>query len=467
MLRTFSFALLLVIPLCVAVPAFSQVTEAESELLANAKSVQVYERAGLMPGRKQVFLSTGFNNASILEPAAARELQGKQVESIELVYTKYAESPTFDQASLNHRRLLALQSLLPSAFTQPFITWTLTGQQPSTTPDARKLFHGFVITYREAPTEESMKNEILYLEKALGTNLSAIGKLDSLADKGKTISTGEEEKWEFTTTIKVEMRDTLLLKSVEDAGMQRVDTLYDTGLFGRRVFYIYTTDTKGLEDLFALKPEDVPYGLDSVVGRVLNRHMKDWKNILLVSDLTGSMSPYSAQLLSWYKLNAESLPVKYFVFFNDGNRMADVDKMPGETGGIYSMPAGSFKEVMQLAEKTMRSGGGGDIPENNLEAILRAIDECKDCDAIVMIADNYSSPRDMKLLPKIKKPVKVILCGAQRGVKPDYLDIAKATGGSVHLMEQDITDLSSVKEGDVIKIGKQTYRLERDHFVAE
>jgi hypothetical protein len=388
-------------------------------------------------------------------------LEGKQVESIELVYTQFSESPAFNQAGLNHKRLVQLRSLAPSLFTQPFISWKLVAQQPATRDEAKKLFHGFAVIYRETPTEETMQSELAYLRESIlkitGTS-SVSGKDDPMAS---STTTGGE--WDFTTTIKVETHDTLLLKHVEEAGMQRVDTLYDTGLFGRRIFYIYTTDTKGLENLFAVKPEDVPYGLDSAVSKVMKRNTA-WKDIMIVGDLTGSMSPYSAQLFAWYKMNAASMPVKRFVFFNDGNRMADADKIPGETGGIYSGPGGDFSEVMKLAEKTMRAGGGGDIPENNLEALMFAINDCSDCGAIVMVADNLASPRDMKLLSKITKPVKVIVCGAQMGINPDYLDIARATGGSLHLIEDDITNLSSVSEGGTVQIGKHIYKLERGHF---
>lgn len=441
----------------------AQLSKAEALLAANTKRVQAFEPAGLMPGRKQVLLSTGFNNGTIIDLHHISLLQGKQIESIELVYTDYAESPSFDQNGLNHKRLKHLQFILPSAFAQPYISWKLVAQQPSTREQAQKLFHGFAVIYREAPSEESMQAELMYLKEAVARTNEGTSSTVTRDD----ITASTDGKWNFTTTIKVERRDTVLLKHVEEAGMERVDTLYDTGLFGRRVFYIYTTDTKGLSSLFTTKPEDVPYGRDSAVSAVLNRNCSSWKNIMIVGDLTGSMSPYSAQLLTWYKKNSSMMPVKRFVFFNDGNRMADADKMPGQTGGIYSGPGDSFSEVMKLAEKTMRSGGGGDIPENNLEALLFAIDDCSDCEAIVMVADNLASPRDMKLLSKITKPVKVIVCGAQMGINPDYLDIARATGGSVHLIDEDITDLSSANEGDSVQVGKQTFTLKRGRFVVE
>ena len=62
----------------------------------------------------------------------------------------------------------------------------------------------------------------------------------------------------------------------------------------------------------------------------------------------------------------------------------------------------------------------------------------EECEDIVMIADNWSTPRDLNLLTKINKPIKIILCGTEYGVNSIYLDVAHQTGGSVHTIEQDI-----------------------------
>lgn len=455
LLHIFTFAILLL-----SFTGAAQVSRVEELLLENKRTTGAYERSALLPGRKQAFLETGFSNGNITNPSVLKELEGKVIESIELVYTQYSESPDFDQAGLNRKRLQALRSALPSVVDNPLITWTLIAQQPKTTSEARGLFHGFVITYRPEPTEESMKAEIMYLEHALS---KITGK--STGTVTGTVPAASDSAWDFNTNIKVERNDTLMLQAVREAGLELIDTIYDTGLHGRRIFYVFTTESKTLPDLFSSINDYLPYGFDSVIMKTFTRNMSDWKNIMIVGDMTGSMSPYTAQLLAWYKINAQAMPVKRFVFFNDGNRMPDSDKMPGETGGIYSRPTENFEQVMELAKETMRNGGGGDVPENNLEAVLYAIEQCGDCE-IVMIADNLASPRDFRLVSKVKRPVKVIVCGAQTGLNPDYLDIARATGGSVHLMEEDITSLSAVKEGETIVIGKQKFRLERGRFMA-
>jgi hypothetical protein len=42
------------------------------------------------------------------------------------------------------------------------------------------------------------------------------------------------------------------------------------------------------------------YFQDTTVSAVLNRN-KDWNKMLINCDLTGSMSPYSTQLLVWHQ----------------------------------------------------------------------------------------------------------------------------------------------------------------------
>ena len=86
---------------------------------------------------------------------------------------------------------------------------------------------------------------------------------------------------------------------------------------------------------------------DSVVGKVLTRN--NWSNMVIVADMTASMSPYTAQLLLWLKLNTNSEMVKQFVFFNDGDRALESNKIIGKTGGIYETRSANFEDVEELA----------------------------------------------------------------------------------------------------------------------
>lgn len=202
---------------------------------------------------------------------------------------------------------------------------------------------------------------------------------------------------------------------------------------------------------------------DETVSSILDRN-KEWKKMLVVTDLTGSMAPYTAQLLIWFKLNEKVNQVEHFVFFNDGDNKEDLDKHIGETGGIYSGKAKDFDEVAELATRTTTNGYGGDDPENNVEALLFGLNACPDCQDIVMIADNEASPRDVELITQVGKPVKIILCGVKNGINPTYLDLAYQSGGSIHTIEEDIHDLIKVNEGEELKIGKEVFTIRNGKF---
>lgn len=71
---------------------------------------------------------------------------------------------------------------------------------------------------------------------------------------------------------------------------------------------------------------------DSTIFRVFRRNA-NWKKVLMVVDMTGSMFPYVGQLMLWYKLNYDSEKIKYYTLFNDGDNLTDDKKPVGNTGG--------------------------------------------------------------------------------------------------------------------------------------
>ena len=203
---------------------------------------------------------------------------------------------------------------------------------------------------------------------------------------------------------------------------------------------------------------------DSSILRILDRTM--WERATIVGDVTGSMYKYTAQLLLWVKTNPIGSSAKNFVFFNDGDNMPDKDKKIGSTGGIYYKTCNSYAEVEALMRATMLKGGGGDYPENNIEALLKAEKVFPATDFQVMIADNWAAIKDKALWDQLTKPVRVVVCGATEfNVNIDYLNLARKTKGSVHLMESDLYNLSGLKEGEVLKVGKNTFVVKNGIFV--
>lgn len=198
---------------------------------------------------------------------------------------------------------------------------------------------------------------------------------------------------------------------------------------------------------------------DSSVLSIMDRN-KDWEDVLIVMDWTGSMYRYGAQVVLWHKLNMETSGIKHLVLFNDGNRKKTIEKKIGRTGGIYYTSCRDLEDIVETISTVMHNGYGGDSPENDLEAVMKGLRRIEDYREIVLIADNRSAVRDLPLLKNIKKPVRVVLCGGNpHKINPHYLEIAFKTGGSIHTVEEDIISMATLKEGDMIEIQGYRYKV--------
>ncbi|TAG86688.1 MAG: hypothetical protein EAZ20_12230 [Bacteroidetes bacterium] len=61
------------------------------------------------------------------------------------------------------------------------------------------------------------------------------------------------------------------------------------------------------------------------------------------------------------------------------------------------------------------------------------------------------------VVENIKKPVKVIACGNRIGIRPEYIEIALKTNGSLHFMNEDVIDLTPLRKGKPMMIHGKLY----------
>lgn len=202
-----------------------------------------------------------------------------------------------------------------------------------------------------------------------------------------------------------------------------------------------------------------------MVQAVLYRLRQRWKNKMIVTDLTGSMSPYMDQVILWHALQLVQGEDNRYLFFNDGDMTPDAQKVIGKTGGLYYTELSLLDSLLEKMRQTATAGFGGDGPENDVEALLAATPRLRGLDELVLVADNYSDCRDIGLLEKLRVPVHVVLCGTSQGVNEQYLEIAFKTGGSIHTIEQDIEDMARLADGATLRIGGSEYRVSRGKFI--
>ncbi|NJN77691.1 MAG: hypothetical protein HC803_04645 [Saprospiraceae bacterium] len=202
------------------------------------------------------------------------------------------------------------------------------------------------------------------------------------------------------------------------------------------------------------------------VAAAMYRNRGRWKNKIIVTDLTGSMYPYLDQVLSWHVLDYNASINNQYLFFNDGDKTPDSKKIIGQIGGLYYTNGENLEVLTDKMLETMQGGSGADSPENDIEALLNAIDKRKtNRTEVILIADNHSDIKDFELLYQLKVPIRVVLAGADFGANEQYLELAFRTKGSVHTLEQDLENLYELNDGEYIKIGRFQYRVYKGKFL--
>jgi hypothetical protein len=364
---------------------------------------------------------------------------------------------------------------------------------------AMTMFHGLIVKFRPKQNIENAKKEVVKLEEIVKTGapgpavkpVTLTKKKDSAATDLERLLAQRPRKFQNGTWYiqmgrggiassdydvpKKSPLDSFITRDPKDALTEGLINKSEYKEFkGSTSIRIYYPRWFVLDSVLPKKPAAVvekPMVVtktgkipDTSILKILDRTR--WENATIVGDVTGSMYKYTAQLLLWVKTNPIGSLSKNFVFFNDGDNMPDKDKKPGSTGGIYFKSCGSYAEVETLMKTTMLKGNGGDYPENNIEALLKAEKAFPETAYQVMIADNWAAIKDKALWQQLTKPVRIVVCGATEfNVNIDYLNLARKTKGSVHLMESDLYNLAGLKEGEILKVGKNTFVVKNGIFV--
>ena len=364
---------------------------------------------------------------------------------------------------------------------------------------AMTMFHGLIVKFRPKQTSDNAKKEVVKLEEIVKTGTivppvkppavtkktdSATSNLERIyAQRPRKFQNG---KWYIQVgrggiasldydTPKKSPLDSFIVRDPKDA--------LDEGLINKseykefkgstaiRIYYPHWVSEEVLIPKKTVTVTEKPATTtkinripDTSILKILDR--TQWQKATIVADVTGSMYKYTAQVLLWIKSNPIGSLAKNVVFFNDGDNKPDKDKKLGNTGGIYSRSCNSYAEIESLMKATMLKGGGGDYPENNIEALLKAEKDFPTAEYQVMIADNWAAIKDKVLWQHLTKPVRIVVCGATEfNVHIDYLNLARKTNGSVHLMESDLYNLAGLKEGEILKVGKNSFVVKNGMFV--
>ncbi|GAB5416798.1 MAG: hypothetical protein Crog3KO_27530 [Crocinitomicaceae bacterium] len=185
------------------------------------------------------------------------------------------------------------------------------------------------------------------------------------------------------------------------------------------------------------------------------------EKVSVVMDVTSSMSLHLASMNWWLANSPDSLNIVHYTFFNDGDNIEDRKKKVGSTGGIYH--GVKLRDLPATLLQAMRNGNGGDVVENDFEALAAAQTWSQDADALLLIVDNFSDVRDAKLISQISKKTHILVAGDVTVVRACYLNLAKATGGDL-LVNGNRVSLENVQSGGRITVANSTYIYNGSEF---
>ncbi len=202
------------------------------------------------------------------------------------------------------------------------------------------------------------------------------------------------------------------------------------------------------------------------LNKIIDRNRGKWKNMLVITDCSGSMIPYGSEVVIWHLLKHDKKNISQFVFFNDGD--PNQNKIIGKAGAVYLYQTKQSDKVIKAVRYFTDKGlpFNNDNPENDVEAIIKGTQMAKKYDDIVLIADNWSGIRDISIANQIKSPVRIVLCGVENGnIHQDYINLAYITKGSIHTIEQDIDQFMKDEEGKIIAIDNIKFKIEDEKLV--
>ncbi|MFN4914946.1 MAG: hypothetical protein ACK5FT_06480 [Sphingomonadales bacterium] len=408
----------------------------------------------VIPYPGMIYLPMPFSSAEFKDVSQLDDIPSPdRIHSVALIYTRFREVDTFNQPKLNYFRFQNLKKVYPAVFEDTSIQWKIMEQRQATEKeDAMKCFHGFIILLKNEPPKVLIEKELSLIKSVI----------DSYHDS----LTWVPEK--ITWKVKKVKEETGLYIPV-NKNKKKQGVRYTGSFLGMR-----EKEYKIRRDSTVLKRTGGYYArkgyFDTSVFKNVHEYnfliSRRWSNkMAVVADVTGSMSPYSTQVMLWLKNRPEVLLNGRFVFFNDGDAKPDMLKRIGSTGGIHFASTTNYDSVYLAMDRTMRAGTGGDIPENNLEAVVETLRRWPDTDTVLMIADNEASVKDMSLLKNLKKPVSVMLCGATGKIHKDYIEITKTTGGRLFVLSTELSEMKKWQNGSEVLLGGKKFEYRNGELI--
>lgn len=306
-----------------------------------------------------IYLRCAFGSDEILNPEVLENIKGAVITNVDLVFTSYKTEVSFDQIELNRKRLRQLKKHAPELLQNDLIEWNVIAQTKcSSTLEGIETFHGFMITYQPLPTKELLDKELDYIDRVLSGDIKTESIEESTGDYSveefilieelPSMKGGEEALIHFlsknihypATALDNNIQGTVMIRFIveEDGTLSNIEPYigigggceeeairiiksmpkWNPGLsrgLPLRTTFMLPVHFKIGDEIDTAKPIYYPMSSefstaissetytsfyqpkpDSTLFKVFKRN-PNWNKQLMVCDFTGSMSPYTAQLL--------------------------------------------------------------------------------------------------------------------------------------------------------------------------
>lgn len=427
-------------------------------------------------GAELLTIPVNYANFILADTTGIHRLQGAQILSIHLVFTDYPKTASLQ--TLNTKRWQQICMLLPQGIQwntlQLGVFRQTDGYDKAT---AEKLFHGFIIQYRSASNKLKRTSEIRLIREATDSFLANIPvPINAKVNHWDYIRGGSGQKSVTYKGVPVSLvyKDRTTAEKIARKNAQPVWPVPAKELIEKEIIYVKPENRLSFPDTLYLIPKvrysDRPLlnGLTANTKQLKDTALftllanKPANNIGLVIDVTGSMSPYVAQVLIWLQALQYSKAIKAVTCFNDGNDKATTEKEIGRTGGIYTQVYTSYEALVNMILKAMDAGDGGDLTENAVEAILIAQQKTPDVEELWLVADGWAPVRDIVLANQIQKPVVIFINGPRTFVHEHYVELALKTKGQLILPDGTRVKLQALVDNGFTEILGQQYQLKNN-----
>ena len=283
------------------------------------------------------------------------ELRELTIVKVYYAYTKYRQSPSFNQKALDRKRFKQLNASFPELINDPYIEWEIIEQTGCTSPEmGRTYFHGFIFIHRPTQSEAERLAEIKRLEDYMKNptdvflqpnidileeqlNPSSSSKVEIIHDQDAYYTEGPDAMLDF---LKKELRTDEIALKRDDQWVKTHISINEHGVI---------SDLKFLKD----HPERIQHAVENAIFAMPNWEpaYKDSVPVKSELDLEVRVS-YSPSVNGMYLINGGRPTLEQNTLEEKPSDLTDFGGSSPQEIFLKQMPVFKGLQVLDKSERT-------------------------------------------------------------------------------------------------------------------